>query len=89
MALVTVAGSLNDSETIHRSGMSAYTMMRAFADPQPTRCLAVAAIGPQLLPGAAAPNPLMNRKAMIATEMKMSTEIADPMPRLRAEKRLS
>ena len=84
-----VAGSLNDNETIHRSGMSATTTTRTLAVPQPTFCLGVLPSGAQLLPGAAAPNPLMNRNAMIATQMKMSTEIADPMPRFRAEKRLS
>ena len=40
-------------------------------------------------PGAAAPKPLMNMNAMIATQMKISTEIADPMPRLSAVNRLS
>ena len=60
------------------------------AVPQPTFCLVVAAISvSSSVPGAAAPNRLMNRKAMIATQMKISTEIADPMPRLSAVKRLS
>jgi len=31
----------------------------------------------------------MNRKAMIATQMKIRIEIADPMPRFSALKRLS
>ena len=41
------------------------------------------------MPGAAAPKILMKMKAMIATQMKIRIEIADPMPRFSARNRLS
>ena len=41
------------------------------------------------VPGAAVPKPLMNKKAMIATQMKIRIEIVDPMPRFSALNRLS
>ena len=40
-------------------------------------------------PGAEAPKPLMKMKAMIATQMKIRMEIADPIPRFSALNRLS
>ena len=76
-----VDGSLNDSDTIQSTGMSASRITTMLAVPHPTFCLVGG--GHQLLrsvPGAAAPNPLMNRNAMIATQMKISTEMAEPMP---------
>jgi hypothetical protein len=41
------------------------------------------------VPGAAAPKPLMNRNAMMDTQMKIRIEIADPIPRFSALNRLS
>ena len=44
---------------------------------------------PMSVPGAAVPKPLMNKTAMIATQMKMRIEIAEPIPRFSALNRLS
>jgi len=88
-----VAGFLNDSETIHRTGMSTRRIVTMFAVIQPDFCLVVAAMSghlpPVAEPGTAAPKSLMKMKAMIATEMKIRMEIADPMPRFSARNRLS
>src|SRR6516164_11770717 len=88
-----VEGSLKDSETIHRTGMSTSRMTTTFAVIQLDFCLVVAAMSghrpPADEPGTAAPNPLMNKVAMIATQTKIRMEIADPMPRFSARNRLS
>ena len=88
-----VAGFLKDSETIHRTGMSTSRIVTVFAVIQPDFCLVVAAISAHLppiaVPGADAPKILMKMKAMIATQMKIRMEIADPMPRFSARNRLS
>ena len=87
------AGFLKDSETIHRTGMSTSRIVTTFAVIQPDFCLVVAAMSghrpPTLEPGTAAPKSLMKMKAMIATQMKIRMEIADPMPRFSARNRLS
>ena len=90
-AAAMVAGFLKDSEKIHATGMSTSRIVTVFAVIQPDFCLVVTAIS-QLTPyepGAAAPKILMKMKAMIATQMKIRMEIADPMPRFSARNRLS
>ena len=89
-----VLGALKDNEMSQRMGRATHTSTTKSATPQATFFLvvadaAVAIYRPTSEPGAAVPNPRMKRTAMMATAMKMSTEMADPIPRLRAVKRLS
>src|SRR6478672_8158053 len=82
------AGVLNDSDTIHSTGISASAITTTFATPHSTLRTGVVAAAisrhlfPMAEPGAAVPKPLMNMNAMIATQMKMRIEMADPMTRL-------
>ena len=39
-------------------------------------------------PGAAVPKPLMKTTAMIATQIRISTDMADPRPKLKPVNRL-
>src|ERR1022692_4111310 len=101
---VTAVDALKDSETIQSTGISASATTTRFVVPQPTlwrgrrfrdhqdmnlRFATAGHLFPMSVPGAAAPKPLMNKKAMIATQMKIRIEIAEPIPRFSALNRLS
>ena len=94
---VIVSVVLNERLRIHSTGISAYSTTTKPAIPHQTlvRGSPVVVGGHRQRlplgsePGAAAPNSLMNSRAIRATQMKISTLIADPMPRLKALNRLS
>src|SRR3954470_13380248 len=87
---VMVEASLNDREAIQRTGKIASRIATRSAGPQLALWVAVVVATAQPSdPGAAAPKPLMKMNAMTATQRKIRIEIADPMPRFSAVKRLS
>ena len=74
----TVAGVFSDSEMIHRTGNRAKTRtMTSAATHRPI----LRSMSDHLSPLVCRPKPLMKNTAMIATQMKISTDIADPNPR--------
>ena len=82
-----VAGSLSESERIQSTGKSAAmtitimpTLQNAYS--RVPRLIAYASFS---RPGIVVPKPRTKRKAMISTRTKISTETADPSPRLTLE----